>query len=206
MSYFSDSELGERPRDVSEINRGPWGGIKAQIRSRINDGSFGITYPETCPDGQGTTGTDESLLWSAMYAEIPNLPEQLRCAQTDEPPKTVVLLDMIEFCWLYIGKPIPLDYHAYFKHSHLSFDVEAGQKEFRQAVNRILSRNGIAYTLTEEGRIKRLVLTILREELASLHFCTGNPELNGMLETARRKFLDSHGETRHEALHALWDA
>jgi hypothetical protein len=38
MSYFSDREIGERPRDRDEINEGVWGGIRAIIRTRIDDG------------------------------------------------------------------------------------------------------------------------------------------------------------------------
>lgn len=206
MSYFSDRELGEQTRDVNEIGETPWGGIQALICSRINDGSFGATYPEPCPDGLGTTGTNEYNLWQAMHAEIPNLPEEPWRAKTDEPSKTVDILDMIEFCWRCIGQPTSLDYHPFFKHSHLKFNVEAGQEKFCEAVNRIFSRNGIAYTLTDEGRIERLAPTVLREELASAHFHTGDPELDRMLEKARHKFLNHHREIRREALDTLWDA
>ena len=47
---------------------------------------------------------------------------------------------------------------------------------------------------------------VLREELASAQFQTGDDELNRMLETARRKFLDPDGASRSEALEAIWDA
>lgn len=113
---------------------------------------------------------------------------------------------MIEFCWRCIGKPVRGGYHDFFKHYHLRFDVEAGRDEFREAVNRIFRRNGMAYKLTKEGRIERLAPPVLREELASAHFRTGDSELDRMLETARCKFVDPDEAVRREALEALWDA
>ena len=52
------------------------GGIRALIRARIEDGSFGASYPESCPDGAGPVGTDEAAFWQAMHAENPNLQER----------------------------------------------------------------------------------------------------------------------------------
>jgi hypothetical protein len=70
VSYFSERELGERPRDSERIGQGTWGGIQALVRGRIEDGSFGVTFPDTCPDGGGPLGTDETSLWQAMRARF----------------------------------------------------------------------------------------------------------------------------------------
>ena len=40
MKYFSDRELGERPRINSEISPTVWDGIAWLIQERIDDGSF----------------------------------------------------------------------------------------------------------------------------------------------------------------------
>ncbi len=113
---------------------------------------------------------------------------------------------MIEFCWRCVGKPDRIEYHSYFSHYHLQFDIEAGQDEFRDDVNRILRRNGLAYELTEQGSIERLAAPVLREELAAIQFDTGEAELDRLLETARRKFLNPNEVVRREALEVLWDA
>ncbi len=113
---------------------------------------------------------------------------------------------MIEFCWRSLGKPIKLDYHQYFSHHHLEFDVEAGREEFGESINRIFRRNGLAYQLTDEEHIERLSPPILHEELTSAHFYTGDSELDRILETARYKFRNPDPATRREALKALWDA
>ena len=210
MLYYSERERGEQPRDNTEIGEAAWGGVQALIDSRIADGSFGREYPEKCDDG-GTIGTDSDMLQRAMLAEVPNLIPHLRFGSwhsREVPPPTPDILDMIEFYWYHIGNPSHRHYHAFFSHYDLEFDdqsVEAGQEKFCEDINRIFRRNGIAYELTQEGSIKRLVPPVL-QELVVAHFDTGDSELDRMLESAHRKFLDSHVETRREALDSLWDA
>ena len=206
MTYFSEREEGERPRDQEEIPQDAWGGIRALVRARIADGSFGASYSETCPDGGGPTGTDENGFWLAMRGENPALHQDMLHDWSEEMPRALDILDMIEFCWRCIGKPVQGSYHRFFSHYHLRFDVEAGRDDFRDAINRIFRRNGLAYELAEHGGIERLAPPLLREELASAQFRTGDSELDGMLEKARRKFLDPDEATRRESLEALWDA
>jgi hypothetical protein len=206
MTYFSDREQGERLRDVEDISPTVWGGIQALIRTRIDDGSFGAGYPGFCPDGRSPIGTDAGALWLAIQAEIPGLTERPWYGGTEERPTTMQILDLIEFCWRCVGKPEQGSYHGFFDHHHLSFDVDAGRAAFRTDVNRIFGRNGLAYELTDEGRIERLAPPVLRDDLAAAIFRTGDAELDRMLETARRKFLDPDEEIRREALEALWDA
>ncbi len=202
MLYFSEREEGERPRNNEEISRLVWEGVQALMNARVVDGSFGATYPENCPDGSMPTGTNEDAFNQAMRAEIPELQKQPNA----DPARALMILDVIEFCWLHIGKPITGGYHDYFKHNHLTFDVEVGREMFREAINRIFRRNGIVYELKGDGHIERLGPTVLHEELISAHFSTGDSELNNMLETARRKFLDKNEATRREALKDLWGA
>jgi hypothetical protein len=206
MTYFSEREKGERPRESEQIGEIAWGGLQALVRARIDDGSFGATYPEACPDGRGPIGTNDSSFWQAMQAEIPGLPERPWYPSPDGPPRTLDILDMLEFCWRSVGKPAQRGFHEYFGHYHLSFDIDAGRAEFAEAVNRILRRNGLAYELTGSGQIQRLAPPVLRETLASCQFRTGDNELNRVLKTARRKFLDPDEAVRRESLEALWDA
>jgi hypothetical protein len=173
---------------------------------RLEDGSFGAQFPETCPDGAGPYGTNESLFWDALKAEIPSLAERELVLLEQSPPPLLDLMDMIEFCWWAVGKPKQRGYHSFHMHWHLSFDVEAGRTEFREVVNRIFRRNGLAYELTDAGEIRRLAPPALRELLSRVVFATGDSHLDEMLEAARRKFLDPDDAVRREALEKLWDA
>jgi len=205
MSYFSDREQGERSLDRDEINEAVWGGIQALIGTRIDDGSFGATFPAMCSDGRGPIGTDETSFWRVMKAEIPNLGEKPWYSTADQP-STLDALDTIQFCWRTVGQPIQGSYHSYFDHHHLGFDVEAGQADFREAINRIFRRNGLIYELREDGQIVRLAPPVLRDALAHASFRTGDSGLDEFLEKSRRKFLDPNIGVRREALEALWDA
>ena len=205
MTYFSDRELGERPQIIEEIGEAAWGGIQALLLSKIRDGSFGATYPVICPDG-GVTGTDERAVSSAMLGEIPALPNRPWGLGSIEQPETICILDMVEFSWRSVGEPGQYAYHKFPKHYHLEFDRDQGRERFCDEINRIFSRNGLAYTLTAEGRVERLGPPVLSEELASTHFQSGEDELDRLLETARTKFLSPKEEIRREALLELWDA
>ncbi len=202
MIYFSEKEKGELPRDKEEISIWVWEGIEGLVDGRIYDGSFGAHYPTPCQDGEGITGSDALAVWQAIRAEIPNL----RHMGDRRLPQTLDILDMIEFCWRVIAKPIRQGYHEYFKHYHLDFNIEAGQNKFGEDINRIFRRNGLAYKLTAYGEIERLVPSVLSEEIVSVQFRTGDNVLDGLLEKARSKFLRPDEVIRREALEALWDA
>lgn len=205
MSYFSDRETGERARDRDAIDEGVWGGLRAIIQNRVDDGSFGASYPDMCPDGRGPVGTNESAFWEVMRSEIPNLREKPWYPAADAVP-TLDALDTIEFCWRAIGEPIQGSYHSYFGHHHLSYDVETGRAAFREAVNRIFRRNGLVYELGEDGQIVRLAPPVLGNALSRASFQSGDHELDHLLDKSRRKFLDPDLAVRREALEALWDA
>ena len=219
MTYFSEREIGESPRESEEIGSSVWRGLLTVIRSRAVDGSFGAQYPDICEDGTFVCGANMGMFEDALRAEIPSLtvfPEQsypryrgsiLELLQMpDTQPPTPEMLDLIEFCWKSVGKPTKISDHSFFRHHHLAFDEEAGKDEFRNQVETIFRRNSIAYVLTEEGRIERLVPPVFQNTLVQSEATTGDVELNRLLSTAQRKFLNPHQEIRREALEALWDA
>lgn len=207
MIYFSEREQGERPRTHEVINEGAWGGIQTLVKSRVEDGSFGQSYPEICPDGGSwVVGTDELSMRKAVRAEIPAFVEPPWSAWPQDLPGTFEILDLIEFSWRKLGKPIKGGYHSFFEHHHLTFDVTAGREEFRKEVNLIFQRNGLAYELQENGNIERLVSPVLGETLMVAEFRTGDKELDALLEKAQRKFLSRDIVVRRESLEALWDS
>ncbi len=167
MEYFSDKEHSLKPQTVDSVTPEAWGGIVAYVQSLISTGAFGQQYPEMCPDGNGPTGTDERSFILALKAEIPNIQWPLE-TERREPgglswetkpwaPDTMVALDLIQFCYKTVSKPIQGGYHSFFRHHHLSFEEEAGKEAFREKINTIFRRNGIAFVLENDGSIKRVV-------------------------------------------------
>ena len=206
MVYFSDQEGGVRPQTEEVYSVPAWGGICAEISARINDGSFGASYPEVCRDGSGPIGTDEAAFWQAMRSQIPSLETRPWYDAGDNVPPLPVAMDIIQFCWNSVGLPAPRAYHDYFQHYHLAYDAPAGRDKFCQTINVIFRRNGMASSFSADGSIERIPHPVLREALAPCNFATGDAELDTILEVARRKFLHCDAQVRREALEKLWDA
>lgn len=213
--YFSDRGKGPRPRTEEVVSPTVWGGIVGLVQSLIAIGAFGAKYPETCPDGQGPIGTDESTLALAVQAEMPGLPWPLVTTERiqqgffseERPfaPDTLLVLDLIEFCHRMVAKPIQGSFHSFFRHHHLLFDETEGKQVFREDINRIFLRNNLAFELRPDGQVVRLAPTVLRESLSSARFHTGDLTLDGMLEESRAKFLNPSASIRREAVERLWD-
>ena len=102
MSYFSDRELGERPRTSDQVSEDAWRGLQALIEAKIAGGWFGLDYPEQCPDGQVACGTNRPAFTAAIRAEVPGLD----LANTrGAVPSTPAALDAIEFCYRVVAEP-----------------------------------------------------------------------------------------------------
>lgn len=214
--YFSDRENGPRARTEQVISPAVWAGLVATVQALINSGAFGLRFPDRCPDGQAVCGCDTDGLAAAVIAEMPGLAwplETTRMAEDGflsqhEPfaPDTLLILDLIEFVYASVAKPIPGKHHDFFSHHHLTFDQQSGQEEFRATVNRIFSRNGLAFEMLSTGRIVRVLPPVLGEDLKRTLFRTGDRTLDNMLEECRAKFSERNPLLRREALERLWDA
>jgi hypothetical protein len=200
---FSDRERGARPRTSETVDDRVWAGIAAQIQQRIVNRSFGYGFPEQCPDHQGTTGCDSVALSMALRAEVdidwPLNPHDL-------PGDQLAIWDMLEFLFEHVGAPVQGKYHTYFGHHHLSFDVEAGQHDFAASINRLLRRNGVAFELTDEGKVHRLLPEYIGEQIAQARFHTGDDQTDNMLEVACAGITAPAFDHRKAGLEKLWDA
>jgi hypothetical protein len=188
---------------MPEVTPAAWGGIVALIQGRVSSGGFGVDYPEECPDGRGTTGTDARALGLAVRADIPDIDWPL---ELEPVPATLAIMDLLEFCHDHVAETVPTSFHGFFGHQHLTFDRTPGQAEFRAAVNRIFARNQLAYELKDNGQIQRLAAPVLHEALTASAFRTGDAALDSLLESARAKFLDPDANVRREAIEKLWDS
>ena len=210
MRYFSDRESEEVRRIHEDISEDAWYGIRALIYARILDGSLGAIYRQNCSDTPMAIGTNHEAFRDAMRAQIGGLPDWPWAGDSEWgdsfEPSTHQILDMIEFCWSSIGKPIVQDHHLHGRHDHLRFDIAAGRALFRADIETIVRRNGIAYVLTEEGQIERLIHPVFHEVLGESEWDTNDSELDGLLAASTRKFRDPRPEIRKEGLQTLWDA
>ena len=202
-----------------------WRGILSKIHVRANDGSFGATYPAICEDGTFVVSANMRQFDDTLRAEIPTLAvyaeeddsyRQRRMLQIlgsqDSAPSTPDILDLIEFCWKSVGKPISQGRHEFLHHTHLTFDIDAGREEFRDEIEIFFRRNGIAYQLTEEGQITILLkktgikIQCYAEALANQDFDTGDSDLDDLLNRSLSGFRSARPGERMDALLKLWDA
>jgi hypothetical protein len=124
----------------------------------------------------------------------------------DEVPPGFNALDLVEFAYEKVAQPHGHSFHSFFGHSHLSFDADAGRALFRDEINKICARNGLAFDLQENGQVIRFASPILNEALIQCLFNTSDNILDRLLETARAKFLSHDPIVRQEAIECLWDA
>ena len=212
--YFSDRERGSRPRSEQIISPTVWKGLIGIIDNYCKTCALGSRFPETCPDGNAVVGVNISAFIDLLQTEIPGLAWPLQTTRINdnsyesEPwaPNTLQVLDLLEYVHKSVAKPIQGIYHAFFKHYHLTFNVDAGQAEFRDDVNRIFARNGLAYELNQSGQIQRTLPPVLDESLRNTTFRTGDHKLDVMLDECRMKFTSPDPRLRHEAIERLWDA
>jgi AbiJ-like protein len=201
--YFSEREAGPRPRTVETITGPLWAGIAAQIEMRVANGSFGEDFPAQCSDGEGPYATDANLFAAALRAENPGVHWP---ANQYAVPETPLACDIIEFCHRHVSEPTRRSYHSFFNHHHLAFEREPGQQAFRETMNRILGRNGVALRLEDNGLVQRIPPAGLQELLSISSFATGDSLLDSLLNTACTKFVDPDETTRRDAVEKLWDA
>ncbi|MEX1207454.1 MAG: hypothetical protein WEE36_02445 [Acidimicrobiia bacterium] len=202
MEYFSDREAEPRPRMLEAITEGAWAGLVGLIRQRVADGSFGLAFPDECQDRGPTVGTDWHMMQLALRGDLPDIELPL---DPHTPPDTLSALDLLEFCYRHVAHAEEAGTHSYYRHAHLRFDQAKGRVEFRQRVNTIFARHGIAFNITSAGRVERLVNKPLQQALGA-RGTTGDDKLNDLLAAAETKFLSPDPSTRLEALDSLWDA
>jgi hypothetical protein len=214
FTYFSDRERGPAARTNEQINFTVCAGVMATLQSLTDNNYLAKSYPSPCPEKQVIAGTNTKTLTFAVKSEIPELGDWLidmdQIAQRLSPenmPSTLVTLDLIEFFDSNVAKPIGLDFHKFYGHDHyLRFDREAGQAEFREKIELIFARNGVAYELTESGRIQRITASPFREIITSPLVKTGDSSFDEMLKLAQAKYLSPDPNVRRESLEKIWNA
>ncbi|EBZ0491430.1 stationary phase or STEss regulating sigma factor [Salmonella enterica subsp. enterica serovar Infantis] len=220
MEYFSDKENGPVQRNINEVTVNVWRGLVSYIQVLINKGYFGKFFPEECPDGQGCIGTEVKDFKAALLAEIPNLdwppPDEVEKVNASNPlnpwsremipyvPNYLDVMDFLQFCYKHVALPINGNYHAYYSHHHINFDVDAGRSEFRQKINTIFARNRLAYELQHSGDIIRLLSPQLIQMIGSVN-APREVELRGMLDRANAKIINVDVQVRYDAVKELWD-
>lgn len=215
-TFYSDRAGRARPRVNEEVSANAWPGLVALIQARVRDGSLALAFPRhDCPDARDAiTGTDEDMFLDSLLAHIPDL--EGRILEADAPVSTDAALDIVDFVALHIDQPTRRDPHKYFRHEHLLFrahhadpfhdELSPGQARFRDDIDLLFGRNGIAFTLGDDMRVRRLGPPEARSLISDFRPNSGDRQLDAKLNDAMTRFLSRAPGDRRDALEKLWDA
>ena len=206
MRYYSETEYGPAARDKNGISQDVWRAIALEIKSRLDNDWFALRFPEKCGDGP-VCGTNLDDLAVKLRGQIPAITVPLdKFLDVATPPETFQIFDLIQFCFRYFVEVAGRSYEYICGHHHFSFVQEVGQIGFREEIETILRRNGLEFTFTPEGQIRRVVSDELAALIRTGVAPSGDPETDGLLADARGKILDPSPDIRRDALKDLWDA
>jgi len=114
-------------------------------------------------------------------------------------------MDLLEFCAKNIGLPIEGGWHEFMRHHHLSWDHENGLKQFVGEINLLFHRNGVAYKLSANGKVQRLISETLEGTFWSFLPFSSDNETDRLIYTAKEFFLSPKLEDRRDALDKWFD-
>jgi len=200
-SFYTDRTRGPAPRLREDIPETVWRALAALVTRRVEGNWLAQEFPESCPDGNGISGTNRWLLSDTLEALVPELSWPL----DRNAPDTETVLDLLDFVGQRVSFPVEGSWHSFFRHSELSFDVQKGQKAFRADVDEIFARMGIAYQIDPNMIVRRLGPPEARETIADLDPDSGDATLDDLIRDARQRFLSRQPEEARVALEKLWD-
>ena len=222
--------LTDRHADVLQLEELPSNTLKAilaLIDSKINGNCFAKSFPEVCPDGGATCGTDQSMLQSILNGEmkgiywpvmipnphngmVDNAPYQTGGFTGHMPttpyPKTEAILEMLEFCFKHFHKPQVVKHHGYMGHDHFAFPAhEDGKQEFASDINRLFHRNGLPYKMNFHGKID-MQFDLAQEGLLADGIPKIEDTVTALISEATLLLREPKGSSHQAAIEKLWDA
>jgi hypothetical protein len=201
---FTERHGMNQPRVKEELDVEMKKGLLNIIKAKVEENFVGEAFSEECPDWGNNIGCDREKLKAGLAAYKVIWPYDWPTRE-EEWPTDPELFDLLEFLYEHASLPSSHAYHSFFGHDHLSYDREAGRTKFEEEINRFLERNGLVFEL-EHGEVTRTAPAGLHEALATTVFVTNDADLDRLLETARKKFLNRSLDVRKEGLEKLWDA
>jgi hypothetical protein len=182
-----------------------WNSYLAYLRKLVSDNYL---FEKFCDfnefDRVSTTSTyklgEEMLIWLGQDIDICR-----SFTRGEVVPSTNIQLDVIEFIFQYVSKPIAYEYDEYHRISYpIGFDTAKGRYDYTVSVNRIFQRNRIAYKL-DKGKITRVHDEILDNRFQES--CTSySAKLNSEVKQAVDLFTSRNPENIKTALTTIANA
>jgi len=201
--FYTDREYGPRVREIMTLESSVIRAIESEVDRLLSHGAFGRHFPTRCPDNPAVIGNNSDQFWRTAEGMIPGLvwpSDEFHVASAEQ------VFDLLEFCFNHVAYPESGQWHQYFQHHHLSFDVGRGQAKLRSFINDLFERNGVGYELDVSGKVVRLGAPVVGDLALSTRFNSGDEELDTYLKNAVRKFRAHSAGSTLDAVKELWDA
>ena len=114
-------------------------------------------------------------------------------------------MDLVDFSAHYIAKAELGREHPFYRHHELVFDVRAGRADFRNEVNELFRRQGVAFHINEANYVERAVPVEMAQFVDQVAN-TGDETLDGYLTDAMSLIRSRAANDREQALRKLVDA
>lgn len=223
---FSEREKGFPLREQEQLSDRAWNGLISLVDNLIEKNYFGESFPYICGNCGRNGGSDNIRLNSALYSEIGIedgnwlsfksycLDESSRKNYCLDKNITLnelcwIALDLIEFCFENCATPNPKNSSTgCYRHGgkeYERYDSNFFKEEWRDKINKLFKKNGLAYELNEHGKVVRLLDPVFEKDFSYL-IKTGNVELDKLLQEAKDKFLHPKFEDRVDSIRDLWFA
>ncbi|MET9580749.1 hypothetical protein ABZY30_35240 [Streptomyces massasporeus] len=173
-----------------------------------------LVVPPVAPDPGQDGKPAETAGWPSGESHVAQHPRSP--LDPDKVPDTATALDLIDFVALHIDQPTRRSSHNWnFDHTHYSFqqhdhfhdtELTPGQDQLRHDIDLLFARNGIAYTVGDDMRVRRLGPPEALPLISDFRPSTGDPQLDSKLKDAMERFLSRNSADRRDALEKLWDA
>ncbi len=176
----------------------------------------GLIECSVFPDGEEEAEAVVPTIPSASISR-PALPA--RPLDPSWVPGTATVLDVVDFVALHIVTPSPSSkFHSWvFEHTDYYFfgtqqhdsscghRLTPGQAQFQQDIDLLFARSGIAFTLGDDLRVRRLEPPEAQSLVSDFRPRTGDQQLDDKLNDAMTRFLSRNPADRRDALEKLWD-
>lgn len=179
----------------------------------------GLIEHSTLPEGEEQGEGIAAILSFAASTSAHSVPPRNPLDPT-WAPDTTTALDAVDFVALHIVTPSRWSkpHHWNFNHTDYDFSddqrnnnspfgdrLTPGRAQFQRDVNLLFARNGIAFTLGDDLRVRRLGPPEALPLISDFKPKTGDQQLDAKLNDAMARFLSRNPADRRDALEKLWD-
>lgn len=193
-----------RPSVVQPLGKGFWYAFRVSLDEFAGKNYFTENFGDECSDGHPVSWLDKRVksLIEATYGQF-DWP-----ISKDDTPDERIILDLVEFFYVYISEPVKSWFHQYCGSNHPEkFDLGKGRYSYTVKVNALFERFRQPYKLVK-GKVLKANSTILDDNLIlpDIEISVEDEHLKELIARALDHFYNSKVNHKIDGLCSLVDA